>query len=36
MMDEQRLGALQEFYLQQGIIRSATPLADLYTNQFVR
>lgn len=35
-MDEARLEKLQEFYFSQGIIRSKTPLADLYTNQFVR
>lgn len=35
-MDEARLGKLQDFYLSQGIVRSKTPLADLYTNRFVR
>lgn len=35
-MDEARLEKLQEFYFSQGIIRSKSPLADLYTNQFVR
>ena len=36
VMDEQRLDALQNFYLEQGIIRQALPLSDLYTNQFVQ
>ena len=35
-MDEQRLAALQDFYLKEGIIREKTPLKDLYTNQFVQ
>jgi len=35
-MDEKRLASLQEFYLKQGIIEKATPVAELYTNQFVR
>ena len=34
-MDRNRLERLQEFYLAQGIIRSKTPLDDLYTNHFV-
>ena len=34
-MDEARLAGLQKFYLEQGIIRKATPVKDLYTNQFV-
>jgi NitT/TauT family transport system substrate-binding protein len=29
------LRTLQEFYLREGIIRRATPLDELYTNQFV-
>lgn len=36
MMDATRLEALQNFYLEQGIIREALPLDDLYTNQFVQ
>ncbi len=35
-MDEQRLGALQDFYVKQGIIEKATPVKDLYTNQFLQ
>lgn len=35
-MDEARLVKLQDFYVQQGIVRTKTPIADLYTNQFVR
>ncbi|WP_300303300.1 ABC transporter substrate-binding protein [Ferrovibrio sp.] len=35
-MDEQRLSALQDFYIKEGIVRDKTPLKDLYTNQFVQ
>ena len=35
-MDEARLAALQEFYVGEGIVREAVPVADLYTNQFVQ
>lgn len=35
-MDEARLAKLQDFYFSQGIIRTKSPVADLYTNQFVR
>ncbi|HUZ74659.1 MAG TPA: ABC transporter substrate-binding protein [Stellaceae bacterium] len=35
MIDEKRLAALQAFYLKEGIIEHATPVKDLYTNQFV-
>ena len=35
VMDEKRLAELQDFYLKQGIIEKATPVQDLYTNQFV-
>lgn len=35
-MDEKRLASLQDFYLKQGIIEKATPVAELYTNQFVQ
>jgi NitT/TauT family transport system substrate-binding protein len=35
VMDETRLGALQDFYLKQGIIEKTTPVKELYTNQFV-
>ncbi len=34
-MDPERLDALQKFYVEQGIVRKATPLEDLYTNAFV-
>lgn len=34
-MDSKRLEGLQNFYLEQGIIRAATPLADLYSNDFL-
>lgn len=35
-MDEPRLAALQDFYLKEGIITKKTPVAELYTNQFVK
>ena len=35
-MDEARLSALQDFYLKEGIIQTKSPVADLYTNQFVK
>lgn len=34
-MDEARLGELQKFYVANGVVPSAVPLKDLYTNQFV-
>ncbi|MGE0745219.1 MAG: ABC transporter substrate-binding protein [Rhodospirillales bacterium] len=33
--DAARLGKLQDFYVEQGIVRSKTPVEQLYTNQFV-
>ena len=33
-MDEKRLDAVQKFYVDEGIVAKAQPLADLYTNQF--
>lgn len=36
MNDPARLEKLQDFYLKQGIIRKKTPVADLYTNEFVK
>lgn len=35
-MDEARLARLQDFYLKEGVVRTKLPLADLYTNEFVR
>lgn len=34
-MDRERLEKVQEFYLEQGAIRKASPLDELYTNDFV-
>ena len=34
-MDAERLAALQEFYVGEGIVREAVPVGDLYTNRFV-
>ena len=34
-MDPERLAAVQDFYVLQGIVRRPAPLDDLYTNQFV-
>ncbi|MFM8546862.1 MAG: ABC transporter substrate-binding protein [Betaproteobacteria bacterium] len=35
MMDEERLAALQTFYVDNGVVPKAAPVRDLYTNQFV-
>jgi NitT/TauT family transport system substrate-binding protein len=35
MMDETRLAELQTFYVANGVVQTAAPLKDLYTNQFV-
>ncbi len=35
-MDEAKLSELQDFYLKAGFIKKTTPVADLYTNQFVQ
>ena len=34
-MDPDRLAALQDFYVGQGIVREKVPVEDLYTNRFV-
>jgi len=34
-MDVQRLQQVQDFYVKEGIVPKASPLGDLYTNQFV-
>jgi NitT/TauT family transport system substrate-binding protein len=34
--DAARLGKLQDFYLSKGFIQKATPVAELFTNEFVR
>jgi len=34
-IDAKRLGALQDFYVKEGIVPKATPLNDLYTNEFI-
>ena len=36
MMDPARLNLLQNFYVKEGIVSKASPLAELYTNQFVQ
>lgn len=35
-MDPERLAAVQKFYVKEGIVPKESPLADLYTNQFVQ
>ena len=35
LMDETRLADLQKFYVANGVVQTAAPLKDLYTNQFV-
>ena len=34
-MDEARLAELQKFYVANGVVPTAAPLKELYTNQFV-
>ncbi|CAN5680981.1 ABC transporter substrate-binding protein [soil metagenome] len=34
-IDAKRLDAVQKFYVSEGIVHKATPLEELYTNQFV-
>ncbi len=36
VMDAARMTALQNFYVKEGIVRSAVPVTDLFTNQFVQ
>src|SRR5262245_1064627 len=35
-MDEARLSELQNFYAKEELIRTKTPVKDLYTNQFIK
>ena len=35
-MDPERLAAVQKFYVKEGIVPKESPVADLYTNQFVQ
>jgi NitT/TauT family transport system substrate-binding protein len=35
-VDPERLGKLQDFYLAKGFIQKATPVNELYTNEFVK
>jgi NitT/TauT family transport system substrate-binding protein len=35
-VDGARLGKLQDFYLEQKVIKAKTPVGELYTNQFVK
>lgn len=35
-MDEARLAKVQEFYVKEGLIPKASPVKDLYTNDFVK
>lgn len=34
-IDPERLGALQDFYVKEGIVNKAVPLDELYTNTFI-
>lgn len=34
-IDEARMAAVQKFYVAEGIVRRATPVGELFTNQFV-
>ncbi len=35
-VDPERLAAVQKFYVKEGIVPKETPVAELYTNQFVQ
>lgn len=35
-LDPKRIAAVQKFYVDNGIVQTAVPIADLYTNQFVK
>ena len=35
-IDVERLDAVQKFYVKEGIVQKAVPVADLYTNQFLQ
>src|SRR5579872_5502748 len=35
-IDGKRLAAVQDFYVKQGIVPKATPVNELYTNQFIK
>ncbi len=34
--DPERIQAVQDFYLENGIVQTAVPVEDLYTNEFVQ
>ncbi|MCW5771492.1 MAG: ABC transporter substrate-binding protein [Rhodospirillaceae bacterium] len=36
LVDEKRMATVQDFYLKQKVITKATPVAELYTNAFVK
>lgn len=36
MVDPKRMAEVQNFYLKEGFIQKATPVHDLYTNEFVK
>ncbi len=36
LIDEKRLSAVQDFYVAQKIVDKATPVAELYTNEFIK
>jgi NitT/TauT family transport system substrate-binding protein len=35
-LDPERIAAVQKFYLDSGIVTTAVPVEDLYTNDFVQ
>lgn len=35
-LDPKRIAAVQKFYVDNGIVQTAVPVAELYTNQFVK
>ena len=34
--DPERIAAVQKFYVDSGIVQTAVPVEDLYTNDFVQ
>jgi NitT/TauT family transport system substrate-binding protein len=35
-INPKRLAEVQDFYVKQGIVEKATPINELYTNEFVK
>jgi NitT/TauT family transport system substrate-binding protein len=35
-IDAKRLAEVENFYVKQGLVEKATPIDELYTNEFVK